>query len=196
MAPPRAGMAGSVLSLGFLLLHRCPRLWLLIRGLDLRDEGDPDPDPRPQEIPKCSSHPTCLTTPNPTSPPALPLQPTHFPERVVSNSPKREWKQVCLHSNLGEMQRQKSETYVSEYLHAGLGVPFFPWSPREPRRTYIIATSTHQQQSLGCDRDGAGSCVSCCRHTGTPQAPTLRQGPTRSGDSNCPTLAGSSVWKD
>ncbi|KAH0520021.1 Potassium channel subfamily K member 16 [Microtus ochrogaster] len=40
-----------VLSLGSLLLHRCSRLWLLIRGLDLKDGTAPDSDPRPQKIP-------------------------------------------------------------------------------------------------------------------------------------------------
>ncbi|XP_005083625.1 potassium channel subfamily K member 16 [Mesocricetus auratus] len=40
-----------VLSLGSLLLHRCSRLWLLIRGLDLKDGTDSDSDPRPQKIP-------------------------------------------------------------------------------------------------------------------------------------------------
>ncbi|OBS59754.1 hypothetical protein A6R68_09117 [Neotoma lepida] len=40
-----------VLSLGSLLLHRCSRLWLLIRGLDLKDGAAPDSDPRPQKIP-------------------------------------------------------------------------------------------------------------------------------------------------
>lgn len=40
-----------VLSLGSLLLHRCSRLWLLIRGLDFKDGTAPDSDPRPQKIP-------------------------------------------------------------------------------------------------------------------------------------------------
>ncbi|XP_055470953.1 potassium channel subfamily K member 16-like isoform X1 [Psammomys obesus] len=40
-----------VLSLGSLLLHRCSRLWLLIRGLDPKDGATLDPDPRPQKIP-------------------------------------------------------------------------------------------------------------------------------------------------
>lgn len=39
-----------VLSLGSLLLHRCSILWLLIRGLDPKDGGAPDPDPSPQKI--------------------------------------------------------------------------------------------------------------------------------------------------
>ncbi|XP_031217464.1 potassium channel subfamily K member 16-like isoform X1 [Mastomys coucha] len=40
-----------VLSLGSLLLHRCSRLWQLIRGLDLKDGAAPDSEPRSQKIP-------------------------------------------------------------------------------------------------------------------------------------------------
>lgn len=40
-----------VLSLGSLLLHRCSRLWQLIRGLDLKDGAAPDTEPRSQKIP-------------------------------------------------------------------------------------------------------------------------------------------------
>lgn len=40
-----------VLSLGSLLLHRCSRLWQLIRGLDLKDGAVPDSEPRSQKIP-------------------------------------------------------------------------------------------------------------------------------------------------
>ena len=41
------------LPLGPLLLHRCSQLWLLSRGLNLKDRGAPEMDglPRSQKIP-------------------------------------------------------------------------------------------------------------------------------------------------
>lgn len=54
-----------VLSLGSLLLHRCSRLWLLIRGLDLKDGTAPDSDPRPQKIPISALDTRVLRSPNP-----------------------------------------------------------------------------------------------------------------------------------
>lgn len=42
-----------ILPLGPLLLHRCSQVWLLSRGLSLKDRGAPEMDglPRPQKIP-------------------------------------------------------------------------------------------------------------------------------------------------